>query len=143
MAFPSPCIIRNAHSARRLYAQEEKVKMEGVGASNGDLLDDQKWCIEDAGDGTYTIRNFYSGRRLYAESNKGWEDGVGATSSVVVNDDQKWTIERRGDGTYTICNFHSARRLYAQGNKGWEQGVGASNGDFFADQTWLIESARH
>lgn len=141
--FPEPCVIRNAHSDRRLYAQRGESHENGVGADDGQTtFEDQIWIINDAGDGAYTVTNSHSGRRLFAQGGRSHEDGVGAGNGVTTWADQKWYIEATGDGKYIFRNFHSNRRLFAQSDHTNSEGVGASDGDtVFADQKWYIEAA--
>merc|ERR1719223_1546229 len=141
--FPSPAILRNSHSNRRLYARRGHSGEDEVGADTGNTVHaDQKWYIADAGDGAYTITNYHSDRRLFAQDDKDWQDGVGAMSTGTVWPDQKWYIELDADCKYGIRNYHSGRRLFAQENKIWNDGVGAmASGNFWADQKWFIEEA--
>merc|ERR1719223_1840819 len=141
--FPSPAVIRNSHSDRRLYAREGHSGEDEVGADAGNTVHAvQKWFIADAGDGAYTITNYHSDRRLFAQDDKDWQDGVGAMSTGTVWPDQKWYIELDADCKYGIRNYHSGRRLFAQENKIWNDGVGAmASGNFWADQKWFIEEA--
>jgi len=141
--FPSPAILRNSHSNRRLYARRGHSGEDEVGADNGNTVHaDQKWYIAGAGNGAYTITNYHSDRRLFAQDDNDQEDGVGAMSSGNVWDDQKWYIELDADCKYGIRNYHSGRRLFAQNNKIFGDGVGAmASGTFWADQKWYIEEA--
>jgi len=141
--FPEPCVIRNSHSDRRLYAQRGESHENGVGADDGQTThEDQTWIINDAGDGAYTVTNSHSGRRLFAQGGRSHEDGVGAGNGVTTWADQKWYIEATGDGKYIFRNYHSGRRLFAQSDHTGGEGVGASDGNtVFADQKWYIEAA--
>jgi hypothetical protein len=142
--FPSPAIIRNVVSDRRLYAQEGHEGEAQVGADAGaTVFSDQQWSIEDAGEGLYWIRNVASSRRLFAQSNSEvGEIGVGAHSTGQDLPDQKWYVEEDANCRYILRNYHSGRRLYAQSNKVWQDGVGANAiGHLYADQKWYIEEA--
>jgi len=142
--FPSPAVIRNAHSDRRIFAQDWNSHEQGVGAGVGaNLWADQIWFIEHAGDNNdaYIIRNRHSGRRLFAQASGTHEGGVGAGNGDTVHADQKWFIVPTDDGKYIIRNVHSGRRLFAQSGRAHEDGFGASNGDtVYADQKWFIHS---
>merc|ERR1719329_1849580 len=92
--FPSPAILRNSHSNRRLYARRGHSGEDEVGADNGNTVHaDQKWYIAGAGNGAYTITNYHSDRRLFAQNDKIFGDGVGAMASGTFWADQKWYIE--------------------------------------------------
>jgi len=142
--FANPAVVRNAHSNRRIFAQDWNSHEQGVGAGGGaNLWADQRWVIEDAGDGNdaYIIRNLHSGRRLFAQDSGNLGNGVGASNGNTVYADQKWFIVPTDDGKYIIRNVHSGRRLYAQANEAHENGFGADDGDtVFADQKWFIHS---
>jgi len=147
--FPSPAVIKNVHSKRRLFAQSGKSGESGVGAMrDGPIHADQKWSIEPVGDGLYKVQNVHSNRRLYAQVNKNGETGVGAVSTGDFFEDQKWYIEDVGGGRNVFRNVHNARRLFAQDDKdgtqsfNGERGVGAMNsGTVWADQKWFVEAA--
>jgi len=141
--FPNPAILRNAHSDRRAFAQDSGNHESGVGAIGyGELWEDQRWAIEDAGDGNdaYVIRNLHSGRRLFAQDSGEHEGGVGADNGGTVHADQKWFIFPTDDGKYIIRNAYSGRRLFAQANQMHESGFGAGNGEVYADQLWFIDA---
>jgi len=147
--FPSPAVIKNVFSKRRLFAQANKNGESGVGAMlDGPIHADQKWNIESLGDGMYKVQNFHSGRRLFAQVDKNGESGVGAMSDGPLHEDQKWFIEDLGDGRNVFRNVHNGRRLFGQDDKAGtksfngEVGVGAmSSGPVWEDQEWLIEAA--
>jgi len=147
--FPSPAVIKNVFSGRRLFAQSDKSGENGVGAMlDGPVHADQKWNIESVGGGMYKVENFHSGRRLFAQVSKSGESGVGAMSTGHLHEDQKWFIEDLGDGKNVLRNVHNGRRLYGQDDKGGtksfngEIGVGAmSSGTVWEDQEWFIEAA--
>lgn len=141
--FPTPAVIRNSHSDRRMYARVGDTGEDDVGAdAGGTVHDDQKWYIEDAGNGAYSVRNYHSDRRLFAQDNSNMEIGVGAMATGNLWADQKWYIDEDVNCKYVFRNYHSGRRLFAQENKIWEDGVGAmASGRLWADQKWYIEEA--
>merc|ERR1712176_359862 len=119
--FPDPCIIQNIgvwHA--RLFANistpEERGGV-GVAPIGEKLVDDQKWHITSAGNGTYIITNAGSGMRLYAG-----DDGLGIGAvrrDTEVEADQKWFIMPAGNCLYTaycytIVNAYSGKRLYTR-----------------------------
>jgi len=141
--FPSPAVIRNSVSDRRMYAQDGHSGEMEVGAdASGTISDDQMWYIEDAGAGTYFVRNFHSERRLYAQATGTGEVGLGAVATGERYADQQWYIEEDSDCTYTFRNVHSGRRLYAMSGGSSMDGVGAlATGQLWADQKWFIDEA--
>lgn len=141
--FPSPAVIRNSHSDRRLYARDGVSGEMGVGAdAGGNIAEDQWWNLEDAGDGSYFVTNSHSDRRLFAQASGTGEVGVGALATGERWADQRWFIEEDSDCTYIFRNVHSGRRLFSQRDRSGDDGVGAmATGQLWADQKWFIDEA--
>jgi len=152
-SYPEGIAITNAHSGRKLYAEEGQRFEAGFGASNSaDFTTNQKWYfVKSSCDGgayvpvggadCYEILNAASDRRIYAQARRTWEQGVGASSNYVYPD-QKWTLEEtdyNGKRAYFLVNADSGRRLYAQAGKTGESGVGSGVGTKYADQKWFID----
>lgn len=122
---------------------EIKSALTNVGAEAGQwgITDNwcQKWCFEDAGNGTFRIKNMNSG--LYLDiKNRSTSDGAEAIQSSYANQDsQLWILESTTNGYCHIVNKNSGKYLEVAANSSEDgAGVGQWGPTGYGCQEWIL-----
>lgn len=99
----------------------------------------QKWCFENAGNGTFRIKNVNSG--LYLDiKDASTSDGAKAIQSSYANhNSQLWTLEETTDGYCRIVNKSSGKFLEVFANSSEDgAGVGQWGPTGYGCQEWIL-----
>lgn len=88
----------------------------GLIATTADTGSNQKWTLEDAGNGEYFIRNLATGLNLDVSGQSLTPGDPIITWNAGTDPNQRWILEKQSDDTYLIKSVHSALYLTINSN---------------------------